>query len=131
MQSFFTISMIISGFLMVGFSPISETISKIYECSEIIVQMQTLLFLIAFIPGNFIVIWVLNKFGLRITVSTSQILLTTDHDWCRHDPWGCLATLTCLPNGKFRDCNYWYLGCFFRLSLLHQLLKQACHYLVR
>jgi hypothetical protein len=69
MQAFFTMSMIVSGFLMVGFSPISETIAKIYDCSQIIVQLQTLLFLIAFIPGNFIVIWVLNKHGLRATVS--------------------------------------------------------------
>ena len=69
MQAFLTASMIASGFLMVGFSPISETIAKIYDCSQIIVQLQTLLFLIAFIPGNFIVIWVLNKYGLRATVS--------------------------------------------------------------
>ncbi len=69
MQAFFTVSTIVSGFLMVGFSPISETIAKIYDCSQIIVQLQTLLFLIAFIPGNFIVIWVLNKYGLRATVS--------------------------------------------------------------
>ena len=75
MQAFFTVSMIVSGFLMVGFSPISNTIAKIYDCSQIIVQLQTLLFLIAFIPGNFIVIWVLNKYGLRATVGDDYILL--------------------------------------------------------
>jgi hypothetical protein len=60
--------MITSGFLMVGFSPVSGTIAIIYDCPEIFVQMQTLLFLIAFVPGNFIVIWVLNKKGLKTTV---------------------------------------------------------------
>ena len=69
MQAFLTASTIASGFLMVGFSPVSETIAKIYDCSQIIVQLQTLLFFISFIPGNFIVIWVLNKYGLRATVS--------------------------------------------------------------
>jgi hypothetical protein len=54
---------------MVGFSPIAGVVAIIYDCAPIIVQLQTLLFLIAFIPGNFIVIWVLNKFGLRATVS--------------------------------------------------------------
>ena len=75
MQAFFTLSMIVSGFLMVGFSPITNTIAKIYDCSQIIVQLQTILFLIGFIPGNFIVIWVLDKYGLRATVGESFCLL--------------------------------------------------------
>ena len=65
---FFTMAMIVSGFLMVGFSPIASTIAKIYACDEVMVQVQTLIFLVAFIPGNFLVISVLNKFGLRVTV---------------------------------------------------------------
>jgi hypothetical protein len=60
--------MIVSGFLMVGFSPIANTVAAIYGCSEVLVQIQTLLFLVMFIPGNFIVIAILNKFGLRVTL---------------------------------------------------------------
>ena len=56
LQFFFACCMISSGFLMVGFSPISNTIAAIYGCAPFIVQAQTLIFLIAFIPGNFIVI---------------------------------------------------------------------------
>lgn len=69
---FFTAGMIVSGFLMVGFSPIASTISQIYGCEDIVVQLQTLLFLIAFIPGNFMTIVFLNKYGLRLTVSAFQ-----------------------------------------------------------
>jgi predicted MFS family arabinose efflux permease len=103
MQAFFTVSMIVSGFLMVGFSPISNTIAKIYDCSQIIVQLQTLLFLIAFIPGNFIVIWVLNKYGLRATVGDNYILLVLilnliDYDRSGDDTGGGLAEAASLNN---------------------------------
>ena len=69
MQLFVLSTMIVSGFLMVGFSPIASTIAKIYGCNEVLVQIQTIIFLAAFIPGNFIVIGVLNKYGLRVAVS--------------------------------------------------------------
>jgi hypothetical protein len=72
MQLFIVTSMITSGFLMVGFSPIASVVAAIYGCNEIIVQVQTLLFLVAFIPGNFIVISVLNRNGLRVTVRCSN-----------------------------------------------------------
>jgi len=69
MQAMMTAAMISSGIMMVGFAPSASTIAKMYSCQEIFVQMQTLLFLIAFIPGNFLVIWYQNKFGLKPTVS--------------------------------------------------------------
>jgi hypothetical protein len=69
MQAMMTAAMISSGIMMVGFAPSASTIAKMYSCQEIFVQMQTLLFLVAFIPGNFLVIWYQNKFGLRPTVS--------------------------------------------------------------
>lgn len=78
MQAFLTMSMIVSGFLMVGFSPIASTVARIYSCDELIVQMQTLLFLIAFIPGNFLVISVLSRYGLRVTVSCPLKILNND-----------------------------------------------------
>ena len=57
-----------SGFLMVGFSPIADIISSVYGCDTVVVEAMTLLFLIGFIPGNFIVIGTLDKYGLRTCV---------------------------------------------------------------
>jgi hypothetical protein len=36
-QSFFSMCMVMSGFLMVGFSPISSSVAKIFDCEELIV----------------------------------------------------------------------------------------------
>ncbi|TNV79121.1 hypothetical protein FGO68_gene16126 [Halteria grandinella] len=52
---------------MNGFSPVAEIIARIYNCSPIIVQLQTVIFILMFVPSNFIVIFVLDKFGLRFT----------------------------------------------------------------
>ena len=74
-QIMFTTCMISSGMMMVGFAPVATTISKIYSCKEIFIQIQTLIFLVAFIPGNFLVINILNKRGLRTTVSRKNTVL--------------------------------------------------------
>lgn len=71
MQSLFALSMAATGFLMVGFSPVSDYIAAMYGISPFWVQLQTLIFLVAFVPGNFIVIMVLGKYGLRTCVRTS------------------------------------------------------------
>jgi len=54
-----------NGFLMVGFSPISTTVAITYNCPQIVVDAQVLMFLFMFIPANFLVIKVLDKYGLR------------------------------------------------------------------
>ncbi len=60
MQIFFTMALVSNGFLMVGFSPVASILAEIYNCEKIIVDLQCLLFLICFIPGNFVVIKILD-----------------------------------------------------------------------
>ena len=55
---------------MVGFSPVAAIVSKIYSCNIVIVEMQMILFVIMFIPSNFVVIYMLNNWGLRWTLVT-------------------------------------------------------------
>ncbi len=60
---------------MIGFSPIAPIISKIYNCSIILVDIQLLLYTILFIPGNFIVIHILNHYNLRLCLILGSLLL--------------------------------------------------------
>ncbi len=60
---------------MIGFSPIAPIISELYSCSLILVDIQLLLYTILFIPANFLVIWILNKFNLRVCLTIGAILL--------------------------------------------------------
>ena len=39
LQVMVTMAMVVSGFLMVGFSPIANTVAKIYGCSEVLVSI--------------------------------------------------------------------------------------------
>ncbi len=50
---------------MVGFSPIAKVIAAIYECNVFLVEVQALIFVLMYIPSNFVVIAILSKFGLR------------------------------------------------------------------
>jgi hypothetical protein len=65
-----------------GFSPVAEIISKIYDCNIILVELQTVVFIIVFIPANFFVIWLMNIYGLRVTLITGSIFLITG-SWLR------------------------------------------------
>ena len=67
-QISFTLGLMANGFIMVGFSPIADMVARYFSCDSMLVQIQTLIFLICFVPGNFIVIKVLAKYGLRICV---------------------------------------------------------------
>ena len=75
MQFIFSFGFSVSGFLMIGFSPIAKIISNLYDCSLIVVDIQILLYVILFIPANFTVIHILNKYGLRVTVIIGSFLL--------------------------------------------------------
>lgn len=75
MQLAFSLAMASSSVLMVGFSPIASVISKLFDCSVVIVEAQTLIFLAAFIPANFIAIHMLPRKGLKYTVLTGGALL--------------------------------------------------------
>lgn len=61
--------------MMNGFSPVAEIIANLYDCSPILVQLQTIIFIVVFIPSNFVVIAMLNKFGLRFTLMTGALML--------------------------------------------------------
>ncbi|CDW80057.1 UNKNOWN [Stylonychia lemnae] len=61
-------ALISDGFLMVGFSPVASVIADAFNCEKIIVDAQCLTFLVMFVPCNFLVIYALNKHGLRFCV---------------------------------------------------------------
>ena len=61
---------------MIGFSPIAPLIASLYDCSLILVDLQLLLYTILFIPANFLVIQVLNRWdNLRVCLSIGIVLL--------------------------------------------------------
>ena len=68
--------------IFMGFSPVAEIISKIYDCNIILVELQTVVFIIVFIPANFFVIWLMNIYGLRVTLITGSVFLITG-SWLR------------------------------------------------
>jgi hypothetical protein len=75
MQLLFSLGFAVSGFIMIGFSPIAPIISKLYNCSLIIVDIQILLYVILFIPANFLVMYILNRYNLRVCLMLGGTLL--------------------------------------------------------
>ena len=53
---------------MVGFSPVAAIVAQIYGCNIVLVELQMILFVLMFIPSNFIVIYLQNNIGLRWTL---------------------------------------------------------------
>eukprot|EP00347_Sterkiella_histriomuscorum_P012556 403368114 len=90
LQIFFTTALLSNGFIMVGFSPVSSNIAAIYNCQQIIVDLQCLLFLIMFIPANFLVIKVLDLYGLRACLLIGSVM-TISGCWLRQ-------IVTAVPN---------------------------------
>ena len=62
---------------MVGFSPIAPTIADIYGCKVQFVEVQALIFVIMYLPANFAVIYVQNRYGLKpcMIIGASLLLL--------------------------------------------------------
>lgn len=56
------------GITMMSFGTTASVVSKIYDVSEIFVQLCALSFLLMFLPGNFISLYVLQRWGLKICV---------------------------------------------------------------
>jgi hypothetical protein len=56
------------GITMMSFGTTATVVSKIYDVSEIFVQLCALSFLLMFLPGNFISLYVLQRWGLKICV---------------------------------------------------------------
>jgi hypothetical protein len=67
---------------MVGFSPIAAIVAKIYDCSMVLVEAQMIFFVFVFIPASFIVIHLLNRFGLRVTMMTGAMFILVG-SWSR------------------------------------------------
>ena len=70
----FSFGLAASGFCMVGFSAVSQIIAEVYDTTEFMLSLCVLVFLIMYVPSNFVVLWVLNKYGLRITLMTGAVL---------------------------------------------------------
>ena len=60
---------------MVGFSPLAPLISRVFDCSLFLVEVQTLIFLFVFLPSDFIAIHLLDKYGLKFTLILGSLLL--------------------------------------------------------
>lgn len=68
--------------MMNGFSPVAEIIGEVYDCDAIIVQIQTIIFIVVFVPANFVVIRTVDKLGLKATLIIGGIALIVG-SWMR------------------------------------------------
>lgn len=57
-----------TSFLMVGFSPIANIISELYDCSHVLVELQTIMYTIAFVPASFFGMYTMRTKGLAYTL---------------------------------------------------------------
>lgn len=62
---------------MTRFSPVAKIIASIYDCSPLLVESQAVVFVIMFVPANFVVIKVIRSYGLRVTLIAGALTLTT------------------------------------------------------
>lgn len=62
-----------SGFLMVNFAPIAVLTAEVYEVNDMWVNACVMIFLVAFVILNFPSINIIERFGLKITVSFRQV----------------------------------------------------------
>jgi len=63
------------GITMMSFGTTATVVSKIYDVSEISVQLCALSFLLMFFPGNFISLYVLQRWGLKTCITVGSCLL--------------------------------------------------------
>jgi hypothetical protein len=75
MQLCFSLGFAVTGALMVGFSPIANSISDVYGCSVFTVEVQALLFTVMYIPSNFTVIYIHNNYGLSKCLKMGAVLV--------------------------------------------------------
>lgn len=78
----FSLSLIASGFAMVGFASVSTIIADIYDTGAITLTLTTLIFLVEFVPMNFVVINQINTRGLRFCLLIAPVL-TIVGGWMR------------------------------------------------
>ncbi len=69
----FCLVMATTSILSLGFSPIASTISVLYDCDILIVEMQTWIFFLVYIPANFFAIYINKNKGLRYSLILGSI----------------------------------------------------------
>ena len=75
LQAAFSFAVVSTNLLALGFSPISNVIAAVFDCSVRVVEAQTLIFLACFIPASFIGIYLLPKKGLKYTLVLGAVLM--------------------------------------------------------
>jgi hypothetical protein len=80
---FYGLGCVSQGFLMVGFSPISKNIAEAYKIEQFYIDTCVILFLIMYIPGNFISVYCLDKFGIGLSIFCGGFL-TMFGAWIRY-----------------------------------------------
>ena len=78
----FTTALAGSAFIMVGFAPISQVLAEIYEVHLLVVNLCVMIFLIGFVPMNFVSIWLYKRFKTMHVVVAST-LITVVFAWLR------------------------------------------------
>jgi len=66
-----------SAFMMMTFAPISKITANVYGVDDILVNACVMTFLVSFVLLNFISVSVIEKLGLKLTVSNPFWLMLT------------------------------------------------------
>ncbi len=72
--SCFSLALAGSGFCMVGFSAVATVLVSIYDTSDFMLSFCVLIYLILYVPANFVVMFLLNKYGVRVTLICGALL---------------------------------------------------------
>lgn len=125
-------NLISSGFCMVGFSSIAALICAIFDTPTLVPTLCVLLYLIAFIPMNFVVITMLSTHGMRVCVSDSITFIMHISADYRISLFGprVLAQIKRLTDWKFHVCVVRHHSYCIGITISNQLLKQIGHSLV-
>jgi hypothetical protein len=65
----YTLTLTASSFTMMSFAPVSTIVATVYQVESIVVNSCVVVFLVSFILFNFVSVFVLETFGLSLTVS--------------------------------------------------------------
>lgn len=76
-----------SGFLITSFITIARTIVAIFNTHPILITLTNLIFCFVFLPGNFIVVYCLDKFGMRFCVPHRCLFDIVDFWFSINDLW--------------------------------------------
>ena len=69
------------GMTMMTCGTLSPIVIKIYDVNTLMVNLNSLFFLFMFVPGNFFTIFTIQKYGFRICVIISSMMIYLDDNW--------------------------------------------------